>query len=82
MRIQFDLDDEEWARASWYITSPKLRHAMAHVALEEWVTRREGRDKRIQAERLYSDAKLMAPVIAEAIKTGLVKIPQWGSHEE
>ena len=75
MRIQFDISDEEWNRAKRYVPSLKLRHAMAHVALEEWVTRREGRDKRIQAERLYSDVKLMAPIITEAIKSGLVKLP-------
>jgi hypothetical protein len=75
MRIQFDINDQEWDRASRYISNPKIRHEIAHIAFEEWITRREGRDKRIQFERLYSDAKLMAPVIAEAIKTGMVKLP-------
>lgn len=67
MRIQFDIGDDLWDRASRYIPDPKARHVFGHIALEEWVTRREGRDKKLQSERIAADKKRLAPVIREVL---------------
>jgi len=46
MRIQFDISDAEAERLKPFILSVKNRHVFAHKALNEWVTRQEGNDKR------------------------------------
>ena len=76
MRVQFELDAALWDRASRYISDPKMRHMVAHDAFEEWVTRREGRDKKFQKERLASDAELMRPVIQQLIDDGFIQSRQ------
>lgn len=67
MRVQFELDADLWDRASRYISDPKMRHMVARDAFEEWVTRREGRDKKFQKERLASDVEMMKTVIEQIV---------------
>ncbi len=62
IRIQFDIPDELWDRARRYILSPKARSVFGHIAFEEWVNRREGRDKKLQAERRAADAEALRDV--------------------
>jgi len=68
MRIQFDLNDEEWKRYSRYISDPKLRHAIGKEALNEWCTRREGRDKKLITDRRIKDSKELEPIIIDILK--------------
>ena len=67
MRIQFELDEDLWNRAKRYISDPRMRHMVAHDAFEEWVTRREGRDKKLQKERLSADIKMMREVVEQIV---------------
>ena len=46
MRIQFEITEEFAKRLMPHILSIKNRHVFAHKALEEWVNRQEGNDKR------------------------------------
>ena len=62
MRIQFDIPDELWERAKRYILDAKARHIFGRIALEEWVTRHEGRDKKLQTERRIADAEALRDV--------------------
>ena len=68
MRIQFEIDDSFWKRMSRYAFNPKMRHLVAHQALEEWVNRKEGRDKKLQAERLMSDKDTLRPILRELLE--------------
>ncbi len=63
MHIQFDIDEILWGRASKYISKENQRNIFALMAFEEWVTRREGRDKKYQTERLISDKNLLRPIV-------------------
>lgn len=67
MRIQYEIDDDTWARMRRYISGPKIRHEIAKDALVEWVTRREGRDKKYRQERLLADAEILAPVVQHLV---------------
>lgn len=69
IRIQFDLSIEEWERLSRYIPSQKLRHAIAKEALNEWCTRREGRDKKLITDRRIKEAKEIEPLILDILKS-------------
>lgn len=62
VRIQFDVSDELWKRAERYILSQKARSVFGHIAFEEWVNRREGRDKKLQTERRLADAEALRDV--------------------
>ena len=46
MRIQFDISEEEAKRLIPFILNEKSRHIFAHIALTEWVARKEGNEKR------------------------------------
>ncbi len=69
MRIQYDLNNEEWERISRYISNDKLRHAIAKESLFEWCTRREGRDRKLITDRRIKDAKDLKPIIEDVLKT-------------
>ncbi len=68
MRIQYDLNDEEWERISRYISNDKLRHAIAKDSLFEWCTRREGRDKKLIFDRRIKDVNELEPIILDILK--------------
>lgn len=70
MRIQFDISAELWNRIKNYVPDEKMRHFVAKEALEEWVTRREGRDKKLREERLLSDVAILRPIIRKMIDDG------------
>ena len=46
MRIQFEISEEEARRLIPFILSEKNRHVFAHKALNEWIARQEGNEKR------------------------------------
>ena len=69
-RIQFDISDELWARAMRYMKKEKTRHEYGHVAFEEWINRREGRDKKLRAEKLLQDRDILRPIIQGMIDNG------------
>ena len=46
MRIQYEITEEEMERLLPFILNPKNRHVFAHKALNEWITRQEGNNKR------------------------------------
>ena len=74
MRIQYEIDGEIWARMQRYVSGPKIRHEVARDALVEWITRHEGRDKKLQQERLVSDANALVPAMQYIIDNGLVAV--------
>lgn len=67
IRIQFELTPDLITRLQRYEPSLKLRHAIGRQALEEWLNRREGRDKKYQLEQLIADEKRLLPVIQHLI---------------
>ena len=68
VRIQFDLSDEEWERASKYIPSIKSRHDFGYIALMEWVNRKDGRDKRAIIEREAALKEIIKPIVLEVLE--------------
>ena len=62
-RIQFDVDEELYLRAKRYFRDDKNRHFFGSQAFEERVNRLEGRDKRLQEERVLSDVAYMQCLI-------------------
>ena len=74
MRIQYEIDENEWERMSKYVSNPKIRHEIAKDALIEWITRREGREKKYRQERIIADADILAPVVQHLIDNRMVTI--------
>lgn len=68
MRVQFEIDEELWSRAKRYIKREKDRGVFARIAFEEWVNRREGRDKKLQTEQLENHKKLLKDVVVSLIE--------------
>jgi hypothetical protein len=62
-RIQFDVDEELFLRAKRYFRDNKNRHFFGLQAFEERINRLEGRDKRLQEERIQSDVEYMQSLI-------------------
>ena len=74
MRIQYELNNEEWDRISRYISTEKRRHDIGKEALIEWVTRREGRDKKLISDRRKKDTNELEPIMNDILKMhGLIK---------
>lgn len=65
VRIQFDVTEEEYARARRYMRSDKSRHDWGADAFMERVNRLEGRDSRMQIERLKKDREYLKKLIQE-----------------
>ena len=74
MRIQFEISAELWDRMKSYVSDEKMRHYVAKDALEEWITRREGRDRKRQEERIVSDVSLLKPIIQRLFDAGEIRI--------
>jgi hypothetical protein len=74
MRIQYEIDGDEWNRMSKYVSNTKIRHEIAKDALIEWITRREGRDKKYRQERLIADSDILAPIVQHLIDNKMVTI--------
>jgi hypothetical protein len=72
VRIQFELSEAEYERAKPYIGEAKYRHYWAMQAFDERVNRMEGRDKKAQTERVFSDVKYLQ----ELIDSGKIIIPK------
>ena len=73
IRIQFDLTDEEWDRISRYISHKKIRHIIGKEALEEWCTRKEGKDRKLVHDRRLKNKTEIEPIIIDVLKTrGLI----------
>jgi len=78
MRIQFDIPESMESRFRRYCPTERMRHDKAREALEEWINRREGRDKKLQLEKLAADKRLLIPVIKEMIEAGDIEIVRSG----
>lgn len=74
MRIQFDISPDLWNRMKNYVSEERMRHFIAKDALEEWITRREGRDKKLREERLISDIAILKPIIQKMFEDGEISI--------
>ena len=46
VRIQFDIEDEEYKEMEPFILGIKSRHMFGHRALRQWINREKGRLKR------------------------------------
>jgi len=58
-RIQFDIEEDELERMMPYILKAKNRHTFAEKALNEWINRQEGRNRRrIMQEEKYKKAMM------------------------
>lgn len=68
VRIQFDLNDEEWERISRYISTPKRRHDIGKEALVEWCTRKEGKDRKLVNERRLKATHEIEPIMIDILK--------------
>lgn len=68
VRLQFDIPDDMWEEAARYIPSEKARHVFGRIAFEEWLNRRKGRDKKLQAELFAADKKRQQKVFDEMHK--------------
>ena len=71
VKINFEISAELWKRAEKYILKHRMRHEYARIAFEEYINRRDGRNKKLQAEKLKKDSIY----IQHMIDSGLVKIP-------
>ncbi len=67
IRIQFDLPIDLWKRAKRYIKKDSARHVFGFIAFEEWLNRREGRDKKLKTEQLLADKELLIPILKELL---------------
>jgi hypothetical protein len=74
MRLQYDIDGSLEKRFRRYCPELKMRHLYAREALEEWINRREGRDKKLQLEKLVADRDLLRPVLQSLIDSGEIEI--------
>jgi len=46
VRIQFDIEDDEYLKMEPFIVGYKSRHVFGHKALRQWINREIGRLKR------------------------------------
>ena len=72
IKIHFEISRELWKRASHYIKKYRMRHEYGLIAFEEYINRRDGRNKKLQAEKLIKDAAYIQKMIDE----GLIKIAE------
>lgn len=72
IKIHFEISAELWHRANRYITNYRMRHEYAKQAFIELINRKEGRDKKLQAEKMVRDSGY----IQDMIDKGLVKFPE------
>jgi len=62
-RIQFEVDDELYKRAKRYFKNDKYKGYFGTQSFETRVNYLEGRDKKLQTDRLKSDAKYFQKLI-------------------
>jgi len=72
IKIHFEISADEWNRASRYITNFRMRHEYAKQAFIELINRKEGRDKKLQAEKMVRDSGY----IQDMIDKGLIKLSE------
>ena len=72
IKIHFELSEEDYNRLKRYIPNNRIRHEIARLALLEMINRKEGRDKKLQSEKLIKDAAY----IQQMIDQGLIKISE------
>ena len=51
IRIQFDIEDDEYKKMEPFIVGYKSRHVFGHKALRQWINREIGRMKRSQSKK-------------------------------
>lgn len=70
MRIVFELSDELENRLRKQVErvdDSKIRNFIGSQALEEWLTRKEGRDKRGRLEQLAAIKSQIRPILKELL---------------
>lgn len=72
IKIHFEISRDLWHRANRYIKKYRMRHEYGLIAFEEYINRRDGRNKKLQAEKLKADAAY----IQDMIDKGLVRLPE------
>ena len=72
IKFHFELSEEDYNRLKRYIPNNRIRHEIARLALLEMINRKEGRDKKLQSEKLIKDAAY----IQQMIDQGLIKISE------
>jgi len=72
IKIHFEITKELWNRAKRYIKKYRMRHEYGLIAFEEYINRREGRDKKLQIEKMIRDSKY----IQNMIDKELIKFPE------
>jgi len=76
VRIQFDIPEELWERIARFEPNYKVRHALGARALDEWLSRREPRDRRVQNEQAVADAKRLLPALRELASEGYIELKE------
>ena len=69
IRIQFDLTDEEWEPFERYISNIRLRHIIGKDAFKEWLTRKEGKDRKLVHDRRMKDKLELEPIMLDILKS-------------
>ena len=82
MRIQFDLTPDMLDRLTRYVPSLKMRHHIAYQALDEWLNRREGRDRRLQIEQAEVLGEVLLPAVQHLIDSGQLHMPTSDTSDE
>jgi len=76
VRIQFDIPNEVWDRVARFEPNYKGRHALGARALDEWLVRREARDRRVQIEQVAADAKRLLPALQALADEGYIEVKE------
>ena len=75
MQAQFSIDDKLQERLRRYGITQKVLSYTARRALEEWVNRQEGKDKKLHTEKLIANKKTLKPIIQDMIDSGDLELP-------
>ena len=78
VQFQFKVSRQFFERYKRYYDdpNPKVRHYVARTALEQLVTRQEGRDKKRQLELLASNKASLLPILQALVDSGELKLPE------
>jgi hypothetical protein len=69
MRVQFDISDSEWDRASEFIDNKKHLGHYGKKAFDEWLNRAESR----AGKKLTQDEEMIRKIVLEEIENVMVK---------
>lgn len=75
MQAQFSIDSRLQKRLERYGITQRVLSYTARRALEEWVNRQEGKDKKLQTEKLIANKRVLMPIIQKMIDDGELQLP-------